>query len=124
MATTEQISWPVELFINTDWNDTAKVNILRNKPEVGPPISRARSRNIEHTLKVTVDMSYHEYTTTFLSFLQNINGGLKSFRFKSPLDSTVYDAYLTGDTPYTIKRRDSRLYTVSLTITYTQIGVF
>lgn len=118
------VLWPDTLFINSDWSDSPKVNILRNKPEVGPPISRARSRNIEHTLTVTVDMSYNDYTTTFQIFLQSIAGGLKPFRFKSPLDSQTYDAYLTGDTPYTIKRCDDHLYTVGMTITYRQLGAF
>lgn len=118
------ILWPSTLYLNSDWSDNPQISIVQNKPEVGPPISRARSHNIEHVLTATVDMSYAEYTTVFIPFLQSINGGLQPFRFRSPLDSLYYDAYLGGSTPYTIKRRDNYSYTIGLTISYRQIGAF
>jgi len=119
------LTWPDGLKINSDWSDSLKTWIVKGKPEVGPPISRARSRNIEHTLLVSVDMSYSEYNTVFVPFVQDTMGGIKSFKFTSPLDSITYDAYLGGDSNlYTIKRCDNYSYTVTCTIVYRQLGAF
>ena len=110
--------------INTDWSDNPKVDLVKNKPEVGPPITRARSRNVEHTLTLSVDMNYMQYTTTFQTFMQNIMYGVLPFLFTSPLDSLQHETRLGGDTPSTIKRQGNYLYTVSMVFVYRQIGAF
>lgn len=119
------LTWPSVFKLNTDWNDSPKTWIVKGKPEVGPPISRARSHNIEHNITASVDMSYTEYTTVFVPFVQSTMGGVKPFRFTSPIDSLTYDTYFGGDNnPYTIKRRDDYLYTVSFVLVYRQLGAF
>ena len=70
-------------------------------------------------------MSYSEYTTVFVPFVQDTEGGIKSFKFTSPIDSITYDAYFGGDNqPYTMKRCGDYLYTISCTIVYRQLGAF
>lgn len=116
----EDVAHTCSFYLNSDWNDTPTMAIIENVPEMGQPIRRFRSPNVKHTISATVIMSYEEYNRGFLQFIQNINGGVDPFYFKSPVDSIYHKTTLSLSDGgcYSIKRNDNYSYAITLSFNY------
>lgn len=115
------VSWPEQLLLNTDWDDVPTTALVENKPEVGLPIRRFRSSNIQHALSASFIVDYDTMETVFIPFMSSIYNGLDAFEFKSPVDSLVHVAKLQASSGqfYTMKRQDNYTYIINLTFLYT-----
>lgn len=121
--------WETELnglHINTDWSNTSKMDIIENKPELGNPIRRLRSRNVKQTLTCSMLLDYNQFNNIFKPFVyQKLHGGLDSFYFKSFIDGINHITHLviTNGSPFKLKRQNNNSYMVNFVLEYIEIGV-
>lgn len=116
------------IYLDSSWTDTPSIDLVTNKPEVGPPIRRLRSYNVLHTMPISFDIDNFWYNRLWLPFIYALHGGIDKFLFpeitynKDALagstDINLVEAWfdVSNGSPFNVKRKDNYTYVVSATV--------